>query len=80
MQEYNGCKDAPPAEGDILNLPAGGQFTGEIAHNQAQTTLSYDGQYAGIWPDGENRTEPWQGPGSPLGCIQVSICEAPGSV
>lgn len=34
--------------------PAGGQFQVEIASNRAQTTLSYDGQYASDWPDGKN--------------------------
>lgn len=70
FQHGRGCDAAPPAAGDILNLPAGGTFTVELAHNRAQTTLSYGGQYASEWPDGNTHPEDWSGPGSPPDCIQ----------
>ncbi|THU92255.1 hypothetical protein K435DRAFT_672441 [Dendrothele bispora CBS 962.96] len=50
----NGCDEYPPAEGDFLEIPAGGSFTVEIASNRAKTTLSYNGQYTSDWPDGGN--------------------------
>jgi len=46
------CDQEPPDEGDILELPAGGEFTVELAHNRAQTFLSYGGQYTSKWPGG----------------------------
>jgi hypothetical protein len=72
MQHDRGCDIRPPPAGEFLNLPAGGSFTVELAHNQAFTTLSYDGQYATEWPDGGVHPEDWNGfaadPGE--GCIQ----------
>lgn len=70
MQAVSGCLNNPPRDGASVALPAGGQFTVELAHNQAQTTLSYDGQYANDWPDGNDHPEDWAGPGSPPDCIQ----------
>ncbi|CAG7940053.1 unnamed protein product [Penicillium salamii] len=70
FQHDRGCDVAPPAEGDILELPAGGKFTVELAHNRAQTTLSYDGQFTSAWPDGKDHPEDWSGPGNPPDCIQ----------
>jgi hypothetical protein len=70
FQHDRGCDLAPPAPGDILELPAGGQVTLELAHNRAQTTLSYNGQYAGEWPDGKSHPEDWNGNGVGDGCIQ----------
>jgi hypothetical protein len=46
------CDEEPPNEGDILELPAGGTFTVELAHNRGQTTLSFDGMYTSKWPGG----------------------------
>jgi hypothetical protein len=70
FQHGRGCDAAPPADGDILQLPAGGKFTVELAHNRAQTSLSYDGKYTSEWPDGKEHPEDWAGPGSPPDCIQ----------
>jgi hypothetical protein len=70
FQHDRGCDGAPPAHGDILQLPAGGTFTVELAHNRAQTTLSYDGKYTSEWPDGKEHPEDWAGPGGPADCIQ----------
>lgn len=70
FQHDRGCDAAPPADGDILELPAGGSFTVELAHNRAQTTLSYDGKFTSAWPDGNEHPEDWAGPGSPPDCIQ----------
>jgi hypothetical protein len=70
FQHDRGCDAVPPADGDILELPAGGKFTVELAHNRAQTTLSYDGKYTSEWPDGKQHPENWAGPGSPPDCIQ----------
>ncbi|KIY46262.1 hypothetical protein FISHEDRAFT_75817 [Fistulina hepatica ATCC 64428] len=48
------CPAYPPADGEFLELPAGGTFTVEIAQNRAFTTLSYDGELVTDWPDGGN--------------------------
>ncbi|KAE9405808.1 hypothetical protein BT96DRAFT_811684 [Gymnopus androsaceus JB14] len=48
----NGCANAPPKDGDILELPAGQTITLEIATNQGYTTMSFDGEFSSDWPDG----------------------------
>ncbi|KAF9003575.1 hypothetical protein BDQ17DRAFT_1409017 [Cyathus striatus] len=53
FQHYNKCDQFPPAKEDFLELPAGGNFTVELATNRAATTLSYDGKYTSDWPDGK---------------------------
>ncbi|KAL4865341.1 hypothetical protein BDV12DRAFT_211111 [Aspergillus spectabilis] len=68
FQHERGCDAVPPADGDILNLPAGGAFTVELAHNRAFTSFSYDGEFASDWPDGEEHEEDWAG--SEGGCIE----------
>ncbi|KAM0448807.1 hypothetical protein ACHAPV_009443 [Trichoderma viride] len=70
MQADRGCNKAPPPGNASVELPAGGSFTVELAHNQAQTTLSFNGQFAGEWPDGQDHPENWSGPGNPPDCIQ----------
>lgn len=71
FQHDRGCDKVPPPEGEFLVLPAGGQVTVEHSHNRAQTTLSYDGQYAGEWPDGQDHPEDWNGNAyPPERCIQ----------
>lgn len=70
MQADRGCNNNPPKNGASVALPAGGQFTVELAHNQAQTTLSFNGQFVSDWPDGKTHPENWAGPGSPPDCIQ----------
>jgi hypothetical protein len=70
FQHDRGCDQVPPTDGDILELPAGGQVTLELAHNRAQTSLSYNGQNAGEWPDGKAHPEDWNGNGVGDGCIQ----------
>jgi len=70
FQAHRGCDQAPPAPGVFLELPAGGSFTVELAHNRAQTTLSFDGQFTSQWPDGNEHPEDWRGPGNPPDCIQ----------
>jgi len=70
FQADRGCDRVPPPAGQFLDLPAGGSFTVELAHNRAQTTLSYNGQYTSQWPDGREHPENWQGPGNPPDCIQ----------
>ncbi|KAF7592268.1 hypothetical protein BBP40_000470 [Aspergillus hancockii] len=70
FQHDRGCDKFPPAQGDFLELPANGNFTVELAHNRAQTTLSYGGQYASEWPDGKDHPSDWSGPGNPPDCIQ----------
>ncbi|MCJ1481765.1 hypothetical protein MMC06_001924 [Schaereria dolodes] len=61
FQHDRGCDQFPPATEDYLELPAGGQATLELAHNRAQTTLSFDGASAGDWPDGRSHPEDWNG-------------------
>jgi len=72
FQHDRGCDRVPPPAGQFLELPAGGSFTVELAHNRAQTTLSYNGQFTSQWPDGREHPEDWNGyaqdPGE--GCIQ----------
>lgn len=70
FQHDRGCDKIPPAEGDILELPAGGNVTLELAHNRGQTTLSFNGQFAGEWPDGKPHPEDWSGDGIGENCIQ----------
>lgn len=70
FQHDRGCDLIPPAEGDILELPVGGQVTLEMAHNRAQTSLSFNGEYAGEWPDGRDHPQDWNGNGVGDGCIQ----------
>ncbi|OXA54872.1 hypothetical protein Fcan01_11162 [Folsomia candida] len=70
FQADRGCDRAPPAPGVFLELPAGGSFTVELAHNRAQTTLSFNGEFASDWPDGQQHPEHWKGPGNPPDCIQ----------
>lgn len=70
FQADRGCDRVPPAPGVFLELPAGGSFTVELAHNRAQTTMSFDGQFTSQWPDGQEHPEDWRGPGSPPDCIQ----------
>ncbi|KAF9446568.1 hypothetical protein P691DRAFT_733026 [Macrolepiota fuliginosa MF-IS2] len=52
FHHINKCDEFPPAPGDFLDLPAGGQFQVEIASNRAKTTLSYSGRDISDWPDG----------------------------
>ena len=68
MQHDRGCDQFPPADGDSLELPAGGSFKVEIAQNRAFTTLSYNGEKATEWPDGGNHPEDWHSP-SPDTCL-----------
>ncbi|OXA37882.1 uncharacterized protein LOC118433424 isoform X2 [Folsomia candida] len=70
FQADRGCDRAPPAPGVFLELPAGGSFTVELAHNRAQTTLSFNGEFTSDWPDGQQHPEDWKGPGNPPDCIQ----------
>ena len=71
FQHYQGCDVMPPPEGEFLELTAGGTFTVELAHNRAQTALSYGGQYTSEWPDGQQHPENWGGdPTDGEGCIQ----------
>ncbi|KFY94807.1 hypothetical protein V500_03046 [Pseudogymnoascus sp. VKM F-4518 (FW-2643)] len=70
FQHYSGCDQVPPAAGDFLELPVGGKVTLELAHNRAQTTLSYNGAYANEWPDGQPHPEDWHGDDGGENCIQ----------
>ncbi len=69
MNHVHGCDKNPP-NGTSLELPAGGTFTVELAHNQGQTTLSFGGRGATKWPDGKDHPDDWHGPGNPPDCIQ----------
>jgi len=70
FQADRGCDRVPPPQGQFLNIPAGGSFTVELAHNRAQTTLSYGGQFTSQWPDGNQHPEDWNGGPNGEGCIQ----------
>ena len=67
MQADRGCNKVPPAQGEILQLPAGGSVAVELATNQGLTTLSFNGDYATEWPDGQQHPEDWHGPALPQG-------------
>ncbi|PPQ91790.1 hypothetical protein CVT25_000435 [Psilocybe cyanescens] len=62
FHHINGCDQYPPADGDFLELPAGGSFTVEIASNRAKTTLSYNGRDTSEWPDGATYPEDYNVP------------------
>ncbi|KAG6909396.1 hypothetical protein DXG01_000697 [Tephrocybe rancida] len=51
------CDLFPPPEGEFLEIPAGKDFTVEIAANRATTTLSYNGKYTSDWVDGQPHTD-----------------------
>jgi hypothetical protein len=72
FQHDRGCDKVPPPADEFLELPAGGSFTVEHAHNRAFTTLSYGGTLVTDWPDGKQHPADWNGlaadPGE--GCIQ----------
>jgi hypothetical protein len=70
FQHDRGCDKVPPAAGEFLELPAGKNVTVELAHNQAFTTLSYNGTQCTEWPDGGQHPEDWNGGGIGEGCIQ----------
>ncbi|KAG6889154.1 hypothetical protein C0995_003331 [Termitomyces sp. Mi166 len=57
FHHVDGCDQFPPPEGQFLELPAGKEFTVEIAANRATTTLSYDGRYMSDWVDGQPHTD-----------------------
>jgi hypothetical protein len=44
FQHDRGCDAVPPPPGVFLEVPAGGEFTVELADNQAFTSLSYGGK------------------------------------
>jgi hypothetical protein len=46
FQHDRGCDKAPPKNGDILKLPAGGSFDVEFATSRGYTSLSHGGKYA----------------------------------
>jgi hypothetical protein len=71
FQHYQGCDVVPPPEDEFLELPAGGSFTVELAHNRGQTTLSFNGEFTSEWPDGQQHPENWSGNATDgEGCIQ----------
>ncbi|KAF2648640.1 hypothetical protein K491DRAFT_567068, partial [Lophiostoma macrostomum CBS 122681] len=73
FQHHRGCDAFPPIEGEFLELPANGNFTVELAHNRAFTTLSYDGKFTSAWPDGKDHPDDWNGwgtDGKPAMCLK----------
>ncbi|KAI1389249.1 uncharacterized protein F4822DRAFT_194273 [Hypoxylon trugodes] len=79
MQHDRSCDQFPPDEGDFLELPAGKSFTVELAHNRAQTTLSFKGQFTSEWPDGGQHPEDWHSP-SPDTCLDANPDQAGGAM
>lgn len=62
FQHDRGCDGAPPPNGEFLEMPAGGSFTMELAHNRANTELPfYNGSVASEWPDGKEHPEDMHG-------------------
>jgi hypothetical protein len=78
FQHDRGCDLKPPPAGEFLALPAGGSFTVELAHNRAQTTLSYGGKYTSDWPDGQDHPEDYHGStdGTTEGCLSDGALHA----
>lgn len=76
FQHDRGCDSFPPSPEDFLDLPAGGSFTVELAHNRAQTTLSYGGQYASEWPDGGTHPENWNAADEGTECLSDGAMHA----
>lgn len=70
------CDTFPPLPGDFLNLPAGGSVTVELAHNRAQTTLSYDGQFMSDWPDGQDHPDDWNAADEGTECLSDGAMHA----
>lgn len=73
FQHHRGCDLVPPPTGEFLDLPANGNFTVELAHNRAFTTLSYQGTKATDWPDGKQHPNNWNGwnaSGTPSVCLE----------
>ncbi|KIY64670.1 hypothetical protein CYLTODRAFT_413158 [Cylindrobasidium torrendii FP15055 ss-10] len=68
MHANTGCLNSPPKDGVFLELPAGGEFTVEMASNQAFTSLSYGARQIGTWPDNQNHDDYEQDRSE---CIQV---------
>ncbi|KAJ7500432.1 hypothetical protein B0H11DRAFT_1800351, partial [Mycena galericulata] len=62
FHHYNNIDQFPPADGVFMELPAGGSFTVEIASNRGETSLSFNGQYATAWPDGQNYPDDYNVP------------------
>ncbi|KAJ7071801.1 hypothetical protein B0H15DRAFT_87627 [Mycena belliarum] len=54
FHHYNNVDEFPPADGDFMELPAGGSFQVEIASNRGETSFSFKGKFATDWPDGKN--------------------------
>lgn len=77
MHAVNGCAQDEPAEGAVLELPAGGSFTVEMAHNRAFTTLSYDGNKTTEWPDGSTSAPQSQGS---EGCVDEGALHTVGVI
>ena len=67
FQHDRGCDNAPPPENSFLEIPAGGTFTVELAHNRAQTSLVNNGAGMSDWPDGQQHPDDMSGP--PGGCV-----------
>ncbi|KAF2799823.1 hypothetical protein K505DRAFT_190074, partial [Melanomma pulvis-pyrius CBS 109.77] len=59
FQHHRGCDMVPPKAGEFLSVPANGEFSVELAHNRAFTTLSYEGKQVTDWPDGGVHDDNW---------------------
>ncbi|KAF2873919.1 hypothetical protein BDV95DRAFT_489724 [Massariosphaeria phaeospora] len=73
FQHDRGCDIVPPPVDEFLEVPANGNFTVELAHNRAFTTLSYEGKQVSDWPDGKTHPEDWNGwatDGKPAVCLK----------
>jgi hypothetical protein len=62
-------RSCDPPNGEFLELPAGGPFTVELAHNRAQTTLSFNGAETSEWPDGKQHPEDWNAAAEGAECL-----------
>jgi hypothetical protein len=65
FQHDRGCDTQAPSPGEFLELPAGGAFTVELAHNKLQTTLGRCPpglKCMSEWPDCREHPEDWSYP------------------
>lgn len=57
FHHFDRCDEYPPPAGEFLELPAGGQFTVDLASNRAKSSMSYGCKFCSEWPNGGSYPE-----------------------